>query len=121
MSADLGGGVGAQEANGTKSGAPLQVLVTPRRQRPNILITGTPGTGKSCTCELLQELTSCKYTNVGEVIRVHEFHAGKDEEFDTFILDEDSEDRLLDHLEPIMVRRVGAAIGVFGIAQCGKH
>ena len=74
------------------------------RRRPNILITGTPGTGKSCTCELVRELTDFTITNVGEIVRTHEFHAGKDEAYDTFILDEDSEDQLLDFMEPIMVR-----------------
>jgi hypothetical protein len=74
------------------------------RVRPNILVTGTPGTGKSITCELLTELTKFRYTNVGEVIRTHGFHAGQDEHFDTFILDEDSEDQLLDFMEDIMAR-----------------
>lgn len=73
------------------------------RRRPNILITGTPGTGKTCTSELVKEMTGFKYVNVGEVIRTHEFHAGKDPEFDSFILDEDSEDKLLDFLEEVMV------------------
>ena len=91
-------------ASNAQTDAALQGLTTPSsRSRPNILITGTPGTGKSCTCELVKEFTGFNYVNVGEVVRKHEFHAGHDEEFDTFVLDEDSEDALLDYLEPIMV------------------
>jgi len=88
------------------------------RKKPNILITGTPGTGKSCTCQLLKEATHFKYTNVGEVIRTHEFHAGKDEEFDTFILDEDSEDSLLDFMEPLMVTSL--ALSAVGVWKCSQ-
>lgn len=35
-------------------------------------------------------------------IREKGFHAGRDEQFDAFILDETSEDKLLDELEPTM-------------------
>jgi adenylate kinase len=40
--------------------------------------------------------------NVGDLIREHEFHAGRDEEFDAFVLDEEAEDKLMDHMEPLM-------------------
>lgn len=40
--------------------------------------------------------------DVGQVVREKAFHAGRDEEFDAFVLDEGSEDALLDELEPRM-------------------
>lgn len=73
------------------------------RQKPNILLTGTPGTGKSCTADLLAEILPFKFINVGKEVREKGFHSGHDTTFDTFVLDEDSEDKLLDYLEPIMV------------------
>ena len=36
--------------------------------RPNILITGTPGTGKTCTSELVSEMTGFKHLNVGSLV-----------------------------------------------------
>ena len=38
------------------------------RSRPNILITGTPGTGKTCTSELVSEMTGFKHLNVGSLV-----------------------------------------------------
>lgn len=63
---------------------------------PNLIITGTPGTGKSQHCERLKELIDFKFFNIGDVVKEHGFHEGRDEEFDTYILDED---KLLDYLE----------------------
>jgi len=37
-----------------------------------------------------------RHINVGDVVRKEGFHAGKDPEFDSFILDDDAEDSLLD-------------------------
>ena len=38
------------------------------RSRPNILITGTPGTGKTCTSELVSEMIGFKHLNVGSLV-----------------------------------------------------
>ena len=74
----------------------------PPRTKPCILVTGTPGTGKTSTCELLAEYTGFKHVNIGTWVRQKSFHAGKDAEFDAFILDEDAEDKLIDELEPLV-------------------
>lgn len=55
------------------------------RKRPNILITGTPGTGKTTTAESIAELTDLKHFNVGEFVKAHACHEGYDEEFDTYV------------------------------------
>eukprot|EP00466_Bigelowiella_natans_P018890 jgi/Bigna1/90161/estExt_fgenesh1_pg.C_640014 len=72
----------------------------PQPKRPNILITGTPGTGKTSTSEMLAE--SCGYThiNVSELVKNKSLHKGKDEEWDSYTLDED---KVVDELEERMV------------------
>ena len=69
------------------------------RKIPNILITGTPGVGKTSTASMIAEQLGYKHINVSQYIVEKGYHAGKDEAFDTFILDEDSEDKLLDDME----------------------
>ena len=61
------------------------------RPGPNILVTGTPGTGKTTLSELISTATNGKWqhVNVGELVRTKGLHSGHDAEFDSFILDED--------------------------------
>ena len=66
------------------------------RPKPNILVTGTPGTGKTLICNLIAEKTEMTYHNVGDIVTKYGFYDGKDEEMDSLYLDED---RLLDYLE----------------------
>lgn len=72
----------------------------PQRTRPNILVTGTPGCGKTSTASLLAErIGFLRHINVGQLIKEHKCYEGRDEELDTNILDED---KLLDVLEGIL-------------------
>jgi adenylate kinase len=66
----------------------------PPRQSPNILVTGTPGTGKTTTCELIASATGLRHLNVGEMVKAQELHSGWDEEFQCYIIDEDKVGRL---------------------------
>jgi adenylate kinase len=59
------------------------------RKIPNILVTGTPGTGKTTTSELIAEATGLTHVNVGDLVKQKQLHEGYLEEFDTHILDED--------------------------------
>lgn len=43
---------------------------TDARTRPNILVTGTPGVGKSTTAAALAEAAGMEYLNVGELVKV---------------------------------------------------
>ncbi|XP_052897001.1 adenylate kinase isoenzyme 6 homolog [Anopheles moucheti] len=66
---------------------------------PNILVTGTPGAGKSELCQQLTKTLGFQWQNVSEIVSVNKFVEEYDEEFECPVLDED---RLLDYLEPLM-------------------
>lgn len=59
------------------------------RRLPNIMVTGTPGTGKTTLCEMVAQQSGFKHVNVGEWVKEQNLHSGWDEEFQCFILDED--------------------------------
>ena len=79
------------------------------RKRPNILVTGTPGVGKTSTASLLAETLGFKHVNVGELIKKHKFYDGRDDELDTHILDED---KLLDLMEAMLQEYADEGAGV---------
>ncbi|KAL9653746.1 hypothetical protein ABK040_008634 [Willaertia magna] len=72
------------------------------RRYPNILLTGTPGTGKTTIGEAvvktLQETLNIEfiYLNVSEIAKQEQFVEEFDEERNTYVLDED---KLLDWME----------------------
>jgi len=70
------------------------------RQSPVIIITGTPGTGKSTHAQLLAEESPVPLThiNVGELVKEKGFYEGFDQEWQSYTVDED---QLLDELEPL--------------------
>lgn len=63
------------------------------RSLPNILVTGTPGTGKTTTSEMIAEATGLEHVNVGDIVKTKQYHEGYLEEFDTHVLDEDRVNR----------------------------
>ncbi|GJZ07018.1 adenylate kinase isoenzyme 6 [Tanacetum coccineum] len=69
------------------------------RSKPNILITGTPGTGKSTTAAALSEATSFRHINIGDFAKEKDLHEGWDDKLKCHIL---NEDLVLDELEDIM-------------------
>lgn len=70
----------------------------------NVLITGTPGVGKTSMGQMLAQELGLTHIEVGKIIKEQNFHSGYDEHFDTYEVTEDDEDRLMDYLEPIMVK-----------------
>ena len=71
------------------------------RTLPNIVITGTPGVGKTTTCTQLVSLTAStptplKHLCVNTLVKDRGCHSGYDEELKTLIVDED---KLLDEME----------------------
>ncbi|MQM01398.1 hypothetical protein Taro_034150 [Colocasia esculenta] len=69
------------------------------RARPNILVTGTPGTGKTTTGSLLADATHLRHINVGDLVKQKGLHDGWDEEFECYII---NEDLVCDELEDMM-------------------
>ncbi|KAI0053162.1 P-loop containing nucleoside triphosphate hydrolase protein [Auriscalpium vulgare] len=70
------------------------------RTSPNIVITGTPGTGKSTHAQLLanESPIPLRHINVGDLVKEKGLHDGFDEEWQSYSVDED---KLLDELEPL--------------------
>ena len=73
---------------------------------PNILVTGTPGTGKTTLCSELAERLGLRHLQVGDIVRQESAHEGWDEEHESYILDED---KLVDAMEPMLEPGVPAA------------
>ncbi|SZF04288.1 unnamed protein product [Blumeria hordei] len=66
------------------------------RTLPNIIITGTPGVGKTNHCELLSRETGLKHISINDIVKERDCHEGYDEDFQSWIVDED---KLLDSIE----------------------
>jgi len=71
------------------------------KQAPVIIITGTPGTGKSTHAQLLADESPVplRHINVGEWVKEKGFYEDFDQEWQSYTVDED---KLLDELEPIV-------------------
>ncbi|KAJ3345994.1 hypothetical protein HDU83_003528 [Entophlyctis luteolus] len=69
------------------------------RSWPNILITGTPGTGKTVTAATLAQATGMVHVEVGQIVKEKALHDGYDQVFDSLIL---NEDKVVDELEEMM-------------------
>jgi len=68
---------------------------------PVIVITGTPGTGKSTHAELVASASPVplRHINVGELVKKRSLHSGYDEEWQSYTVDDD---KVIDELEPIV-------------------
>nr|BAK04723.1 predicted protein [Hordeum vulgare subsp. vulgare] len=70
------------------------------RARPNVLMTGTPGTGKTTTCSLLADAAGVVHVNIGDLVREKGLHDGWDEDLDCHVINEDLVcDELEDRME----------------------
>lgn len=59
------------------------------RLQPNILITGTPGTGKSLTASQVAERSGLQIIDISDIAKSNNLYEGWDEQFQCHILDED--------------------------------
>jgi adenylate kinase len=64
------------------------------RTNPNIIITGTPGVGKSSHAELLAQNTGLKHLAINKIAEEQDCYDGRDEELQTWIVDEDKASQL---------------------------
>jgi adenylate kinase len=75
------------------------------RSFPNILITGTPGVGKTTTCSALVASASAsadgclRCLSLNALAKEHDCYSGWDEDLQTHVLDED---KVLDEVERVM-------------------
>ncbi|KAF1346751.1 AAA domain-containing protein [Delphinella strobiligena] len=67
------------------------------RTSPNIIVTGTPGVGKTTHCEQLAASTGLTHLEVNKVVKERQCEDGYDEDLKSVIVDED---KLLDAIEP---------------------
>lgn len=67
--------------------------------KPNVLITGTPGVGKTSISSKIAELKGYEHINVSKVVIDNKLYSEYDKAKDTYVIDED---KLIDYLEPIM-------------------
>ena len=59
------------------------------RTSPNIVITGTPGVGKTVHCEQLAQETGLRHLSINQVVKERGCHEGYDNELKSYIVDED--------------------------------
>ncbi|KAJ2552110.1 factor activating pos9 [Coemansia sp. RSA 1933] len=69
------------------------------RSNPNILITGTPGTGKTTTAEMVAAAAGLEKVTVGDLVKHRKLHDGYNEAYDTYWL---NEDKVVDEMEAMM-------------------
>ncbi|XP_013773338.1 adenylate kinase isoenzyme 6-like [Limulus polyphemus] len=71
------------------------------RKLPNILITGTPGTGKSTLCSEISEISGFEWLNVGEIAKADHMYDGHNDITQCPVIDEEQminelEDKIAD-------------------------
>eukprot|EP00435_Cladocopium_sp_Y103_P073713 s33_g44.t2 len=69
------------------------------RSKPNILVTGTPGVGKTTFCEALAAATSLEHLEVSKMVREKRLYREWDDELDCSIFDEEM---VQEALEPLL-------------------
>ncbi|XP_028134809.1 adenylate kinase isoenzyme 6 [Diabrotica virgifera virgifera] len=72
-----------------------------KRNAPNILVTGTPGVGKSTLCSQLAEVTGLQWLEISKIAKDYNCLEEFDEVYQCPVLDED---KLLDGLEEAMCK-----------------
>ncbi|XP_076263591.1 adenylate kinase isoenzyme 6 [Rhynchophorus ferrugineus] len=70
-----------------------------KREAPNILITGTPGVGKSTLCRMLAETTGMQWLEISKIAKENNCLEEYDEVYQCPVLDED---KLMDGMEEAM-------------------
>ena len=59
-----------------------------RKSRPNILVTGTLGTGKTTTSSALAETTQLRHIIVEDLVKEKNLHDGWDDQLDCYLINE---------------------------------
>lgn len=77
--------------SGRRAHRPELSMTSTTKTSPVIVITGTPGTGKSTHAELLvqESPVPLRHINVSEFVKEKELYENLDAEWDSYIVDED--------------------------------
>jgi adenylate kinase len=59
------------------------------RKLPNVIITGTPGVGKTSHAEAVAEASKLKHLQINKFAELEGCYDGRDEEMQSWIVDED--------------------------------
>lgn len=59
------------------------------RTLPNIIITGTPGVGKTVHCDQVAQETGLRHLSINQVAKDRDCYDGFDQERQSWIVDED--------------------------------
>lgn len=59
------------------------------RKSPNVIITGTPGVGKTVHCEQLAQETGLRHLSINQVAKDRDCFESFDQELESWIVDED--------------------------------
>lgn len=59
------------------------------RESPNVIITGTPGVGKTVHCEQLAQDTGLRHLSVNKIAKDRNCFETYDQELETWVVDED--------------------------------
>ena len=60
-----------------------------KREKPNILVTGTPGVGKTTLASDVSEETGLEHVNVGDFVKMHNLQDSWDEQRNAAVVDDD--------------------------------
>ncbi|KAK1937606.1 Adenylate kinase isoenzyme 6 [Babesia divergens] len=75
-----------------------------RKYGPNILVTGTPGVGKSTLCSRIASAAGAVHLNVADLVKHKQLHSGWDDDMQCSIYDEE---KLNDELARMGLQRGG--------------
>lgn len=64
------------------------------RTSPNVIITGTPGVGKTVHCERVAQETGLRHLSINQVAKDRNCYESYDQELGSWIVDEDKVSRI---------------------------
>ena len=59
------------------------------RESPNVIITGTPGVGKTVHCEQLAQETGLRHLSINRIAKERDCYESFDQKLESWIVDED--------------------------------
>jgi len=98
----------------------IETLMTEDSPKVNILITGTPGTGKTTLSEMVASSLLLRHVNVGQLIKDKKLHDGYIPEFDSYELNEDKVCIQKEPIGDLQCEEIGVSMYSFIVIRIGK-